>query len=75
MAAACIRLVRTSYIGGGYDTLRLTALVHPQETNEKSRFSNQPSLTHPFTAGVEDDGCHSLNDYEAVAESARVLGE
>ena len=25
--------------------------------------------------GVEDDGCHSLLDYEAVAESARVLGE
>lgn len=24
---------------------------------------------------MEDDGCHSLLDYEAIAESARVLGE
>ncbi|CAB9505840.1 GTP-binding protein 1 (Fragment) [Seminavis robusta] len=26
-----------------------------------------------YQIGVEDDGCHSLMDYEAVAESARIL--
>ena len=37
-------------------------------------FLSEP-LNGLVVSGVEDDGCHSLLDYESVAESARVLGE
>ena len=70
MAVVCIDLVRLVEVNHRILQNRVVLFLSIHARSFKPSFI---VYTYTVHQGVEDDGCHSLLDYDAVAESARVL--